>query len=58
MPVPLYPWQSIGMDFVGPFPTAHSFNYLLVVICRLMSMVHLLPCRVTDTAANIAALYI
>lgn len=58
MPVPLYPWQSMGMDFVGPFPTAHGFNYLLVVICRLTSMVHLLPCRVTDTAADIAALYV
>ncbi|KAL1944124.1 hypothetical protein VTO73DRAFT_3309 [Trametes versicolor] len=58
MPIPLYPWQSMGMDFVGPFPDAQGFNYLLVVICRLTSMVHLIPCRVTDTAAGIAAYYV
>ncbi|KAL1938571.1 hypothetical protein VTO73DRAFT_11594 [Trametes versicolor] len=58
MPIPLYPFQSIGMDFVGPFPDARGFNYMLVVICRLTSMVHLIPCRVTDTAAMIAHYYV
>ena len=27
------------MDFIGPFPKSHEFNYLWVVICRLTSMV-------------------
>ena len=26
------PWQSIGMDFMGPLPKSNNFNYLLVVI--------------------------
>lgn len=46
------------MDFVGPFPDAKGFNYMLVVICRLTSMVHLIPCRVTDSATMVAEYYI
>jgi hypothetical protein len=33
LPVPKHPWDSIGMDFVGPFPECLGYNYLLVVIC-------------------------
>ena len=33
MPIPTRPWGSIGMDFVGPFPPSHGFDYLWVVIC-------------------------
>ena len=31
------------MDFVRPFPEVNDANYLWVVICRLASMVHLIP---------------
>ena len=58
MPIPAYPWHSVGMDFVGPFPESHGFNYMLVVICRLTSMVHLFPCNVKDSATTIATYYI
>ena len=30
--IPDRPWQSIGMDFMGPLPKSNNFNYLLVVI--------------------------
>ena len=26
------PWQSIGMDLMGPLPKSNNFYYLLVVI--------------------------
>lgn len=58
MPIPLFPWQSAGMDFLGPFPDANGYNYIWVVLCRLTSMVHLIPCRVTDTATDHAYVYI
>ena len=32
LPVPDRPWQSIGMDFLGPLPKSSNFNYLLVII--------------------------
>jgi len=31
------------MDFIGPFPEVNGYNYLWVVICRMTSMVHLVP---------------
>ncbi|KAG8834108.1 hypothetical protein FRC17_009540 [Serendipita sp. 399] len=58
MPVPTWPWESIGMDFVGPFPKSKGKDYLLVVICRLTSMVHLIPTVTTATAANVAWLFL
>ena len=43
LPVPIKPWYSIGMDFIGPFPESKNFNYLWVIICWMTSMVHLIP---------------
>ena len=57
-PVPTEPWESIGMDFIGPFPESRGYNYLWVVICRLTSMVHLIPIRTTMTASELSSIYI
>src|SRR5260370_35706704 len=43
LPIPDYPWSGITMDFVGPFPESFGRNYLWVVMCCLMSQVHLIP---------------
>jgi len=51
------PWDSIGMVFIGPFPEAKGFNYLWVVICRMMSMVHLIPVHTTMTAVQLSWIY-
>ena len=32
LPILDRPWQSIGMDFLGPLPQLNNFNYLLVII--------------------------
>ena len=44
--VPNYPWESIGMDFVGPLPESGNcdgiYDSIIVVICLLTSMVHLI----------------
>ena len=58
LPVPTAPWSSIAMDFVGPFPEAHGYDYLLVVICRLTSLVHLIPTVTTARATDIAWIYL
>ena len=58
LPIPLIPWISIAMDFVGPFPRSNGYNYLWVVVCRLTSMVHLIPIHTTDTAADLAAIFL
>ena len=37
LPIPDKPWQSVGMDFMGPLPRSLGNDYLLVIIDRLMS---------------------
>ena len=58
LPIPNRPWGSIRMDFIGPFNKSKGFNYLWVVICRLTSMVHLVPVNTTTKASEIALLYL
>ena len=58
LPIPEAPWQSIAMDFVGPFPECMGYDYLLVVICRLTSLTHLIPTNTTAKATDIAWLFL
>ena len=57
---PSYPWESIGMDFVGPLPESGNrdgfFDSITVVICLLTSMVHLVPSRTNYNASQLAEL--
>ena len=41
LPIPDKPWQSVGMDFMGPLLWSQGNDYLLVIIDRLTSQVHL-----------------
>ena len=54
LPIPNRPWQSIGLDFMGPLPKSNNFDYLLVVIDQLTSQVHLVPTTTMVTARGIA----
>ena len=58
LPVPIKPWDLIGMDFVGPFPEVKGYNYLWVVICRMTSMVHMIPVNTRMTATELLWKYI
>jgi len=58
LPIPGAPWQSISMDFVGPFPECMGYDCLLVVICRLISLVHLIPTATTVKATEVAWLFL
>ena len=53
LPIPDRPWQSIGMDFLGPLPKSNNFDYLLVIIDQLTSQVHLLPTTTTIATKGI-----
>ena len=58
--VPSYPWESIGMDFVGPLPESRNrdgqYDSITVVICLLTAMVHLIPSRINYNASQLAEL--
>ena len=58
LPIPARPWDSIGMDFIGPFPEVNGMNYLWVVICRLTSMVHLMLVHTSVTAKELSWKYL
>jgi Integrase zinc binding domain len=58
LPVPEWPWQSIGMDFMGPSPKSDTHDYLLVVIDRLTSQVHLIPTDTRVMAKGVAWLFL
>ena len=51
--IPNRPWQSIGLDFMSLLPKSNNFDYLLVVIDRLASQVHLVPTTMTITARGV-----
>ena len=53
LPIPNRLWQSIGLDFMGPLPKSNDFDYLLVVIDRLTSQVHLVPTTMMVTTRGI-----
>ena len=56
--IPTRPWQSIAMDFVGPFPRSDGFDYLWVILCRLTSLTHLIPIVTTVKTSDLAWLYL
>ena len=58
LPIPDKPWQSVGMDFMGPLPWSQGENYLLVIIDRLTSQVHLVPTMMQVTAKEVSWLFL
>jgi hypothetical protein len=58
LPVPDRPWQSVGIDFVGPLPKSNNYDYLLVVIDRFMSQTHLVSMTTKVTARETMWLYL
>jgi hypothetical protein len=58
LPIPTKPWDSIGMDFVSPFPESQGFNFLWVILCRMTSMVHLVPITTTMKASELSWIYL
>jgi len=59
LPIPSRPWESIGMDFIGPLPPSpEGYNFIWVVIDRLTSMVHLMALKTSVTATEVAERYL
>jgi hypothetical protein len=58
MPIANRPWESIGMDFIGPFLEVEGCDYLWVIICWMSLMEHLIPVHMTTTASQLSVIYI
>ena len=57
LPIPDWPWLLVGLDFMGPLPKLKGYDYLLVVIDRFTSQVHLLPTTTHATAKAVTWLF-
>ncbi len=57
LPIPTKPWDSVGTNFIGPFPEPKGYNYLWVIICQMTSMVHLIPINMELTALDLSWIY-
>ena len=59
LPIPLGRWQSISMDFVGPFPTSTTgFDSIWVIVDQFTKAVHLYPVEISLNAATLADIFI
>ena len=62
--IPFRPWDSVVMDFCGPYQTpkqkgkSTAPNSVLVVACRLTKMAHFIPCRSDMNAEDLADLFV
>jgi len=56
--IPDHPWQHLTIDFVTGLPKDSRFNTILMVVDWLTKMQHLVPCRHTCTARDLATLYL
>ncbi|KXN91391.1 hypothetical protein AN958_00914, partial [Leucoagaricus sp. SymC.cos] len=43
LPISTKLWDSIGIDFIGPFSKSKGHNYLWIIICCITSIVYLIP---------------
>jgi len=58
LPVPSRPWSSISFDHITDLPNSLGYNTLFVVVCRLTKMAHFIPCLATDTAEDLAKIFV
>lgn len=60
LPIPSRPWESIGIDFVGPLPESQNrdgtFTSVTTIIDLTTAMVHLVPSRIDYNAKEVAEL--
>jgi hypothetical protein len=56
LPVPEKPWEDISMDIVVGLPECEGFNAVWVVVDRLSTMRHFIPCHTTIDAVGLAKL--
>ncbi|QRW24390.1 Retrotransposable element Tf2 protein [Rhizoctonia solani] len=52
------PWEDISHDFIVKFPKCKGYDRILVVVDRFSKMMHLIPCKETATAEDVAQMFL
>ena len=55
--IPQQPWQDVSMDFVTSLPPSNDHDAIWVVVDRLTKQRHLVRCRTTVDARNLADMF-
>ena len=59
LPIPARPWQSIGMDYLGPLPvSSNGHDMILIAVDRLTKMAHFIPTTSNVTSKQTAELFL
>lgn len=58
IPTPEHRSHDISMDFVGELPASCGYNAIFVVMDQLTKMRHLIPCKTTLSALNVANMFL
>ena len=59
LPIPDRPWSQVAVDFVTHLPiTRNGWDAITVWVDRLTKMTHLIPCKTTDGALEVARNFI
>ncbi|KAF8749430.1 Chromo (CHRromatin Organization MOdifier) domain [Rhizoctonia solani] len=56
--VPAGPWEDISYDFIVKFPKCKGYDCILVVVDHFSKMMHLVPCKETATAEDVAQMFL
>ncbi|KAF8684225.1 Chromo (CHRromatin Organization MOdifier) domain [Rhizoctonia solani] len=56
--VPAGPWEDISYDFIVKLPKCKEYDSILVVVDRFSKMMHLVPCKETATAEDVAQMFL
>ena len=59
LPIPVWKWEDISMDFIVGLPrTCKGYNSIWVIVDRLTKSAHFLPVNFTYSARKYAGLYL
>ena len=59
LPIPVWKWEDISMDFIMGLPcTSKGYNSIWVIVDRLTKSAHFLPVNSTYSARKYAELYL
>ena len=58
MPIPIWKWEDISMDFIVGLPhTTKGYNSIWVIVNRLTKSAHFIPVKILYTTRKYAEIY-